>query len=162
MTTTNPGRRRERPKRAQVHPRLPEDLSKRLRTFAGGKGASQSSVIQLALTRYLDDANEAAVILRRVDRLARAVTRVHRDVVVVADALAVFVQIYLAHTPRIPDEGRAHAEEDALVRFDHFWKHVCAIAVSGRSVLDDIVRDEARDADALASAAGVTKRGNQP
>jgi hypothetical protein len=161
LTTINPVRRRERPKRSQVHPRLPEDLSKRLRAFAGGKGASQSAVIQLALTRYLDDANEGAVILRRVDRVSRAVARVQRDVIVVADTLAVFVQVYLAHTSRVPDEGRASAEEDALVRFDHFWKHVCAIVASGHSVLDD-VRDEPREAEGSAAGATGTRTGKQP
>lgn len=133
---------RPRVKRTQIHPRLPADLGKRLRAFASGKGASQGSVIQAALTKYLDDANDGTLIMRRLDRLSRGVARAHRDVRVVAEAFAVFVQVWLAHTPRIPDAEKTKAERVALARFAQFTEHVAARIASGRSVVADLVRDE--------------------
>ena len=131
---------RQRPARSQIHPRLSADLGKRLRTFAAGKGSSQNSVVQAALVKYLDDANDGTLIIRRVDRLARAVGRVHRDVTVLADALAVYVQVWLAHTPRIADGDRPAAERVALARFAQFTEHVAARVASGKSVMTDLAR----------------------
>ena len=133
---------RQRTPRAQIHPRLSADLGKRLRTFAAGKGSSQNSVVQAALVKYLDDANDGTLIIRRLDRLSRAVGRVHRDVTVLADALAVYVQVWLAHTPRIPDGERARAERVALARFAQFTEHVAARVASGKSVMADLAREK--------------------
>ena len=126
--------------RSQIHPRLSADLGKRLRTFAAGKGSSQNSVVQAALVKYLDDANDGTLIMRRLDRLSRALGRVHRDVTVLADALAVYVQVWLAHTPRIPDSERAGAERVALARFAQFTEHVAARVASGKSAIADLAR----------------------
>lgn len=135
------------PRRIQVHTRLPPDLSGRLRTFASGKGSSQNSIIQKALKRYLDDNLDGPLILRRLDRLSRAVTRAHRDVTIVADALAIFVQIYLAHTPRLLDSEKPSAEKAALERFAQFTEHVSAQVASGRSVIKALARETATDSE---------------
>ena len=108
--------------------------------FAAGKGSSQNSVVQAALVKYLDDANDGTLIIRRLDRLSRAVGRVHRDVTVLADALAVYVQVWLAHTPRIADGDRPAAERVALARFAQFTEHVAARVASGKSVMTDLAR----------------------
>jgi hypothetical protein len=129
--------------RIQVHTRLPTDLSARLRTFASGKGSSQNSIVQKALKKYLDDSLDGPLILRRLDRLSRAVTRLHRDVTVIADALAVFVQIYLAHTPRLLESEKRSAEKAALERFEQFAENVAARVASGRSVLKKLVPEGA-------------------
>jgi hypothetical protein len=119
---------------------LPTELSDRLRTFASGKGSSQNSIIQKALKRYLDDNLDGPLILKRLDRLSRATTRVHRDVTIIADALAIFVQIYLAHTPRLLDADKPAAERAALERFAQFEDHVAAQMASGRSVMKAFAR----------------------
>lgn len=144
MNAGRGGNRRERVRRTQVHPYLPTELGKRLRVFAAGKGSSQGSVIEAALTRYFDDANEGAVIIRRLDRLTRAVARVHRDVTVVADALAIYVRLWLAHTPPVIDADKPRAERSAAARFAQFTEHVAAKVASGRSVIADV--DPDRDA----------------
>jgi hypothetical protein len=130
--------RRVRPRRTQVHPYLPPELGNRLRAFAASKASSQGSVIETALTRYFDDANEGPVILRRLDRLSRAVARVHRDVSVVADALAIYVKLWLAHTPPVIDSDRSRAERSAVLRFAQFTENVAAKVASGRSIVSDL------------------------
>ncbi len=138
---TQPATSPKSPPRKQIHPRLPLELGRRLRTFATGRRASQNSVVLAALTKYLEDANDGALIIRRLDRLSRAVSRLHRDVTVVADALAVYVQVWLAHTPRIADHQKARAEREALTRFASFTDHVAARVASGRSVMAELVRE---------------------
>lgn len=134
-------------RRIQIHTRLPTDLSERLRTFASGKGSSQNSIIQKALKRYLDDNLDGPLILKRLDRLSRAMTRVHRDVTVVADALAIFVQIYLAHTPRLLEADKPAAEKAALERFAQFEEHVAAQVASGRAVMKALARQSSEPED---------------
>jgi hypothetical protein len=68
------------------------------------------------------------------------VGRVHRDVTVLADALAVYVQVWLAHTPRIADSDRPATERVALARFAQFTEHVAARVASGKSVMTDLAR----------------------
>ena len=126
----------------QIHPRLPRELVRRTRGYASGKGASQSAVIQAALDKYLGDANDGTVIVRRLDRVSRAVVGLRRDVGVVAEALGVFVQVWLAHTPRIADADRASAEKAALARFAQFTEHVAVRFASGQSFMSELVRDD--------------------
>jgi predicted transcriptional regulator len=145
MTTFPAARGRAPAKRTQVHPYLPPELGKRLRTFADRKGSSQGSVIETALTRYFDDANEGPIITRRLDRLSRAVNRVHRDVTVVADALAIYVKTWLGHTPPVAEPDRLRAARSAAGRFVEFTEQVAAQVSSGRSIVADLVRDQEPD-----------------
>jgi hypothetical protein len=138
MKTSN---RKERIMRAQIHPRLPADVTKRVRTFAAAKGSSQSSVIEAALASYLDDSGERAVILRRLDRLSRAIRKVNRDVTIVADALSIFIQVWLVQTNRIPDHERVRAEQNAEKRFAHFKEQLAGRMATGRSFIGDLVRE---------------------
>ena len=158
---------RERPQtripREQIHPRIPADLRKRLRAYSGAKGASESSVVQTALTRYLDDANDGPLIMRRLDRLNRSVARAHRDTNVAADAFGVFVQLWLAHTPRIAEEEKTDAERSALARFARFVDHVAAKVAAGPPLLRELapesMPDEADDPSAGAAGGPTRKAG---
>ena len=145
MTTQGSARGSGRARRTQVHPYLPPELGRRLRTFAGRKGSSQGSVIETALTRYFDDANEGPIIIRRLDRLSRAVNRVHRDVTVVADALAIYVKTWLGHTPPVAEPDRLRAARSAAGRFVEFTQQVAAQVSSGRSIVADLARDQEPD-----------------
>jgi hypothetical protein len=132
---------RERIVRAQIHPRLPAQVTKRVRSFAAAKGSSQSSVIEAALASYLDDSSERAVILRRLDRLARAIAKVNRDVTIVADALSIFVQVWLTQTNRLQDHERVKAEQNAERRFAVFKEQLAGRMATGRSFIADLVRE---------------------
>lgn len=146
--------------RSQVHPRLPADIAQRLRTFAAGKGSSQSSVIEAALASYLDDSGERAVILRRLDRHSRALGKVNRDVTIMADAFATFVQVWLAQTSRTPDHERVKAERAAERRFTQFKEHLAGRIAKGHSFIGDLIRegritaDDAMDDQAPTSGSG--------
>jgi hypothetical protein len=131
----------DRVPRSQIHPHLPAEVVKRVRSFAASKGSSQSAIIEAALASYLDDSGERAVILRRLDRLARAIGTLDRDVTIVADALAVYVQLWLATTVRISDQERARAEQNAEKRFAVFKEHVSGRFSKGRSFIADLVRE---------------------
>lgn len=153
---------KERQRRVQIHPRLSADLGKRLRTFASAKGSSQNSVVQSALKKYLDDGYDGTLILRRLDRLSRAVINTHRDVTVVADALATFVQVFFAQTPPLSESAKAAAERSALMRYEQFSEHVAARLSSGRSMLADFLPDAGGEGAETADDSTSAKKGDGP
>ena len=130
---------------------VPSALRKRLRQYAAKKGVSESSVTNAALARYLDDANDAPVILRKLDRMERSLDRGHRDSDVLAEAFAVFVQIWLAHTPRLPDAQKPSAEQSALHRFREYAEHVSEKVADGASFVADLVREKITEREELAA-----------
>jgi hypothetical protein len=120
--------------RTQIHPFVSPALRKRLALYAARRGATQSSIVESALVQYFDaDATDRQLILRRLDRLGRSLDRQQRDIEVLEEAFAVFVQLWFAHTPRLPDDAKASAQQSAMRRYAQFVEHVTAQLAGGRS-----------------------------
>ena len=117
--------------REQVHGYVPTALRRRLRLYAAKQGVSESSVTHAALARYLDDTQDTPLLLRKLNRIERHLGRVHRHADILASAFATFVQVWLAHTPRLPESERPLAERLALQRFAEFVDHVAAGLAGG-------------------------------
>src|SRR5262245_41920485 len=77
------------------------------------QGLTEGAVVYAALGKYLDGTGDAALVMRRLDRLGRAVDRLQRDVELLSETLATFIQLWLVHTPQIPDEANASARTSA-------------------------------------------------
>ena len=148
--------------RKQIHPYVLPEIRHRLRVFAGRKGASESAVVQSALLRYLDDANDGTLIMKRLDRMNRALGRVHKDLDVLAEAFGVFVQLWFAHTPRLNQSEMAAAEDSGLARFREFLDHLAVKVAAGRSFVGDLVREEIADEAELAMAIDQYPKGKPP
>jgi hypothetical protein len=112
---------------------LPSSLRKRVRVYAAKKGVSESSVTNAALLRYLEDANDVPLLLRKLERLERKLSGVRSDTDVLSEAFAVFVQVWFAHTPRLADSEKPAAEHSALQRFGEFAEHVADKIAVGAS-----------------------------
>jgi hypothetical protein len=120
---------------------VPVALRNKLRQYAAKKGVSESSVNHAALARYLDDTNHDHAILRKLDRIERNQERGQRDSDFFVEAFAVFVQIWLAHTPRLADADKPSAEQSALKRFREYAEHVAEKVAEGGTFLADLVRE---------------------
>jgi hypothetical protein len=131
---------------------LPRALRTRIRQYAAKKGISESSVANAALIRYLDDANDGPLILRKLHRIDRNLERSRRDSDVLSEAFAVFVQLWFAHTPRLDDDEKPTAEHSALQRFSEFAEHVSEKVAGGASFLSDLIRDGAAEQDEISSS----------
>ena len=99
---------------------VPAALHNKLQQYAAKKGVSKSSVNHAALARYLDDTNHDQAILRKLDRIERNQERGQRDSEFFVEAFAVFVQIWMAHTPRLADADKPSAEQSVLQRFREY------------------------------------------
>jgi hypothetical protein len=118
---------------------VPLELRNRIRQYAAKKGVSESSVANTALTRYLDDTNDAPLILRRLHKIEANLERSRRDTDVLSEAFAVFVQLWFAHTPRLADPDKPLAEHSALQRFREYADHVAEKVAGGGSFVADLV-----------------------
>jgi hypothetical protein len=138
--------------RDQIFPWLTPGLRKRLRTYAAKRGATESSIVESALLQYLDaDTTDRALLLRRLDRVSRGLAALQRDFDLVSQSFGVFIQIWFAHTPRIPDDAKPGAEQTALQRYGQFLDHVAAQIMKGqrfaREIAPAVDRSEAEGAD---------------
>jgi hypothetical protein len=130
---------------------LPSALRKRIQQYAAKKGVSESSVANAAISRYLDDANDAPLILRKLQRIDQNLDRSRRDSDVLSEAFASFVQIWLAHTPRLPDAEKRRAENSALQRFREYAEYVSERVGKGESFISDLLASAGPDADTSGS-----------
>jgi hypothetical protein len=129
--------------RSQIFPWLPPALRKRLRTYAARKGVTESAVVQAALQEHLDsEATDRALILRRLDRAGRAIATFHRDLELLSEAFAVFVQLWFAHTPRVSPDSRAAAEQGASRRYRQFLDYVSKQFGEGNRFIRDVLPSE--------------------
>jgi hypothetical protein len=59
-------------RRVRVGTRISVELRKRLAQYCAGSGLSERTVIEDALRKYLDATDDTALLLRRFDRVDRA------------------------------------------------------------------------------------------
>jgi hypothetical protein len=119
-------------RRPNIHPYLPPELHKRFRTYCAAKGATESSVAEAALKSYLDGVSDQTLLMRRLDRLGRAIRRLERDNEILLETLATFVRTWMAHTPAIPADQQDAARAIASARYRRFIDVVGDQLGSGR------------------------------
>lgn len=148
--------------RHQIHPYLPIELHKRLRAYCAAKDVSETSVVQAALKDYLDDTNDKTLLMRRLDRISRSMDRARRDQDIVAETLAVFVQVWLGYAPRLDGPERDAARRSGNARYQQFLEEVARRFAAGSRLVDDIVKDRiVDDAELDAAAAGEGEGGKR-
>lgn len=81
---------------------LTRDVAKRLKVAVRQSGATKSDIVNEALSWLLDPPPEndpREDVLRRLDRMTKRIRRIHRDVEIVAETLALHIRQFLMITP---------------------------------------------------------------
>ncbi len=110
-------------KKEQVSVYLDPPLAAGLEDLAARRRLSKSQIAEAALASFLspDGSDQAeAAIVRRLDRLTRAVERLERDQEIAGEALALFVRFWLTTTPPLPDEQHEAAQAKGRERYGGF------------------------------------------
>ena len=98
-------------------------LTAELESLAVRRKVSKSQIVEAALASYLTpdgaDQREAAIV-RRLDRLTRAIERLERDLSISTEALALFVKFWLTTTPPVLDTLREAAQAKGRQRYNGF------------------------------------------
>lgn len=127
--------------RKNIHPYLSDDLLARFKKYCAATNATESSVVEEALQRFFDDRYDVQLILRRLDRQGRSIDRIKRDLDFFAQAFSVFVQVWFAHAPKLPDDARATANSMAQKRYGDFVEYVARSCASGDRFFELLTQD---------------------
>jgi hypothetical protein len=133
--------------RVRVQPYIQPELAERLSAFCAASSATESAVVQAALTQFLDHTGDKTLLMRRLDRLGRSGARTQRDLELLSQAFAFWMRLWFAHTPSIPQDAKAAARMTAETRYRQFVEHLGEQFGGGKRFLDDLphecVADEA-------------------
>ena len=147
--------------RARLLPRVPAELAERLSEVCASTNATENAVIEAALRKHLDGTSDRTLLFRRLDRLDRAHERSRRDVELLAEAFAIYVQLWLAHAPTLTEVEKKAARKVAETRYAQFVEHINKQFSGGHRFLDDLPREVIADEtelDAIATNAGTPRR----
>lgn len=128
--------------RKNIHPYLSDKLYSRFKGYCKKMGVTESSVVEEALSQYLDEKGDMAVVLKKMNRQVRSLDRVNRDVKVLSEAFSVFVQLWFAHTPKVSEEDKDVAQHEAFVRYRKYLDFVGEQLGGGHTFIDDLTREE--------------------
>jgi predicted transcriptional regulator len=119
-------------------------LMAQLTDLAKRKKESMSLVAEAAIASFLtpDEADRReAVIVRRLDRLARQMERQERDLTVSVEALALFIRFWLTITPPLPEHAQARAQADGRDRFNGFLETLGQRLAKGQRLFQEVSTD---------------------
>lgn len=97
---------------------LEHKLYRRLDAYSAKMNQTKTSIVEAAVQQYLDGLGDKDVLFRRIDSLTRRVDKTSFNTQIISEALAVYIEIWLAHTPRIPQDRRRAASAQAKERFE--------------------------------------------
>ncbi len=129
----------------RLQPYIDRELAKQLAAYSAAMGMTTSSVVQAALRQYLHGTSDMTLIMRRLNRLGRAWNRTQRDLEIQMEAFGLWVKLWFAHTPRVPDDAKDFARRTAESRFAQFQQHLVEQFQGGHRFIDDLPREEIAD-----------------
>ena len=121
---------------------LTDDVAKRLKVAVSRSGATKFDIVNEALLRFLDPAPEREPgdeVLRRLDRLAKGIRRVHRDVEIVAETLALHIRQFLMITPPVPKDEQDAAMKRGRERYEVFVAQIAKRVASDSGMVEEIM-----------------------
>jgi hypothetical protein len=126
---------------SRVWTRLSAPLRQRVRGYCAASGIAERSLFEAAVGQYLDATHDMALVMRRQDRLGRAMARMLRDQELLSGALCAFVRLWLAHTPNLPEDARQAARATTEGRYKKFVEYVAEQFSGGHRFLDDLPKE---------------------
>lgn len=127
--------------RKNIHPYLSPELYRRFKTYCRQKGVTETSVVEAALSQYLDDTNDLSLILKKLERIGRGLSKVDNQVNIHTEAFGLFMQYWFAHTPEIAEEEKTLANADAKRRYRAFVEYLTHRLGKGSRFTDELVKD---------------------
>jgi hypothetical protein len=144
-----------KPARIRLHARISPQTSKRLREHCAARGISSRAGLEAAITEYLDDIGDPTLLMRRLDRLGRAIARTQRDTEIFMESFMVFAKLWFAHTPPVAEEHKRAAQASAEARYKQFVTYVNDLLSRGHRAFDDFPREPIADLQELAAIVGL-------
>ena len=128
-------------------------LLKQVEALALRRNISKSAIVEAAVASFLSgDTSEKleAAMSRRLDRLGRQIGTLDEDLAVLGETVSLFVNIWLASTPPLPESAQASARAKGAERFERFMQTLGKRLASGDRFLKELSRDVESAPDGLA------------
>ena len=120
------------------------DLLAQVEALALRRQVSKSAIIEAAVASFLSgdtsDRLEAAM-SRRLDKLGREIHGLDEDLAVLGETVSLFVNIWLASTPPLPESAQASARAKGAERFEGFMQTLGKRLATGDRFLKELSRD---------------------
>lgn len=112
---------------------LDDPIADQLALIARRPGANKSAIVNAALDRFFNPEpdNQTAALIRRLDRMTKALDRLDRNTDIGVETLALFIRYFLTVTPPLPQDDQASAHALGRERFEMF------VAQVGRRLAQD-------------------------
>jgi hypothetical protein len=134
-------------RRVRISTRLSVPLRIRLAKHCAASGISERTIIEDAVARYLDDAGNTALLLRRLDRIEQALAGGHRDVEILSEAFGRYMRLWFtAHVPDASQGKGLAAVASAEKAYAWFARQLAERLLEGHRFVDDLP-DGAGDGD---------------
>jgi predicted DNA-binding protein len=126
-------------RRVRFGTRLSLELRNRLTKYCAASGISERTIIEDALRKYLDGTDDSALVLRRFDRMERALARDHRDLELLSEAFGRYMRMWLAtQAPSMAEAGMAATRGASEARYKQFAQHLGAHFAQGHRFIHDL------------------------
>lgn len=119
-------------------------LLKQVEALSLRRQVSKSAIVEAAVASFLSgDTNDRleAAMSRRLDRIGRQIGTLDEDLAVLGETVSLFVNIWLASTPPLPESAQASARAKGAERFERFMQTLGRRLASGDRFLKELSRD---------------------
>ena len=123
---------------------LEPKLIERVDAEACSRRVARQEILESAVfDRYSQEAQEErdALIARRLNRLDNREKAMGRDLVAIAETLALFIRMWLAVNAEVPEDQREAAYLNGQARYERFLKSLHKRLDAGQSILTDLPRE---------------------
>lgn len=120
------------------------DLLARVEALSLRRQVSKSAIIEAAVASFLsgDSAEKLeSALSRRMDRLGRQIETLDEDLAILGETISLFVHIWLASTPPLPESAQAAARAKGAERFEGFMQTLGRRLATGDRFLKELSRD---------------------
>lgn len=120
------------------------DLLAQVEALSLRRQVSKSAIIEAAVASFLsgDSAEKLeAAMSRRLDKLGRQIDTLDEDLAILGETVSLFIRIWLAATPPLPESAQASARAKGAERFDGFMQSLGRRLAAGDRFLKELSRD---------------------
>jgi predicted transcriptional regulator len=120
------------------------DLFDQLEATATSRRVPMTHIVEAALASFLtpDEADQReAALVRRLDRMTRAIERFERDQEITGEALALFIRFWLSAIPPVQDDLREAAMAQGKERYTGFVETLARRLAKGSTLAKELSRD---------------------
>jgi len=121
--------------RHQIKFRVDPELARSVQSYCASRNITETALCVEAVQRYLAGTTLHDVQLRRLDRIARELSRLGVAIELLGETLGAFVQLWLAHNPEIDERDKPAAQRDVVRRYQRFVAYVLRAIRDGRGTL---------------------------